>query len=171
MFWGLINFKPYGFGGYSYDFSGRLTKAEFNRYEPPSGTVGYTWRHDLTDYTTSNITYDRDGNIATMDQKGVKPGTGIVTMDQLQYGYESNSDRLQKVVDNASFYDLGDFNNTNGTSNDYTYDANGNLTADANKGIRALRIPISTNRRWLRSPAVRVSYTAMMPPAAKCRSS
>ncbi len=124
--------------GYSYDYSGRLTNAEYRRYEPPSGTfLGYAWRKDLADYTVSNLKYDQDGNIKNMNQQGVKPGGAIIQMDRLVYSYENaeQSNRLYKVVDGAAFYHLGDFNNANGINASYTYDPNGNLIKDGNKGI------------------------------------
>ncbi len=127
--------------GYSFDYSGRLTNAEYRRYEPPSGTfLGQAWRKDLADYTVSNLKYDLDGNIKKMDQRSVKPSGGLVAMDRLTYTYENGeqSDRLSKVVDSADFYNLGDFNNANGNRIDYDYDPNGNLIKDGNKGITAV---------------------------------
>jgi hypothetical protein len=72
-----------------------------------------------------------------MDQQGNVPGSGIQTIDQLRYNYEDNeqSNRLLKVGDAMPDYGTGDFVNTNGTANDYSYDANGNLASDANKEI------------------------------------
>lgn len=119
--------------GYTYDYSGRLTQAEYRRDETGSGG----WSKSLADYTVSNLTYDRDGNIKSMRQKAVQPGGGVVDMDRLTYTYANSeeSNRLNKVVDIAPFYNLGDFNNTNGTNSDYNYDRNGNLVLDNNKGI------------------------------------
>lgn len=124
--------------GYSYDAGGRLTNAEYRRYEPPSGSYfGYAWRKDLADYTVSNLQYDKDGNIKKMMQKGVEPGGNIVSIDQLVYTYEDNerSSRLSRVYDSSGSNIPGDFKNTNGNNVDYAYDLNGNLTLDNNKGI------------------------------------
>jgi RHS repeat-associated protein len=123
--------------GYSYDKAGRLTNAEYRRYEPPIGASPAGWYKTSADYTVSNLTYDLGGNLMSMDQKGVKPGVGIVDMDKLSYSYQDNeqSNKLSKVTDNTTFPDLGDFNNTNGSNADYSYDANGHLIADDNKGI------------------------------------
>ena len=124
--------------GYSYDKGGRLTLADYHRGEtPPILPPTITWTKANADYTTSNLKYDKNGNLLSMDQKGVKPGTGIVDMDQLKYYYANGgqSNQLLTVTDNAAFHDLGDFNNTNGTNADYSYDVNGNIIADDNKGI------------------------------------
>lgn len=138
MLWRGAGASPLNAYGYSYDKGGRLTQADFNRYEPPSGGyINYEWRNNLADYTVSNLQYDKGGNIKSMTQRSVKPGVGVVTMDQLTYNYRNNeqSNQLLKVTDAATFYDLGDFNNTNGTNSDYDYDTNGNLSLDNNKGI------------------------------------
>ncbi len=72
-----------------------------------------------------------------MDQRGVVPGNGIQTIDKLRYNYSSGeqSNQLQRVSDDMPNYNQGDFVNPNGTSADYRYDDNGNLTQDNNKGI------------------------------------
>ncbi|MGV0755916.1 RHS repeat domain-containing protein [Empedobacter brevis] len=55
-------------------------------------------------------------------------------IDDLVYDYENTdkSNKLQKVTDSSNT--LG-FNDGNKTGNDYTYDVNGNLKTDLNKGI------------------------------------
>ncbi len=78
-----------------------------------------------------------------MDQQGVTPANGIQTIDRLRYNYGSNeeSNRLARVADNATNYGLGDFVEnavSNGTGYDYSYDKNGNLEKDANKGIEKI---------------------------------
>jgi RHS repeat-associated protein len=123
--------------GYSYDKAGRLTNAEYRRYEPPIGASPAGWYKTSADYTVSNLTYDLGGNLLSMDQKSVKPGSGIVDMDLLEYNYKDNeqSNRLDRVKDNAAYPNLGDFNDLNSGSTDYEYDANGNLIKDYNKDI------------------------------------
>jgi hypothetical protein len=45
--------------GYTYDKSGRLTQADFRRFEPPGGSYpGWTWRNDIVDYTLNNVAYE-----------------------------------------------------------------------------------------------------------------
>ncbi|WP_029274580.1 RHS repeat-associated core domain-containing protein [Pedobacter borealis] len=120
--------------GYDYDMAGRLKNAEYRT----NGTTG--WNKTDLDYTVSNIHYDKNGNLLSMDQRGVSPTAGVQTIDNLRYSYEENelSNRLTKVVDSATDYQLGDFVNTNGAAKDYEYDLNGNLTKDANKGITSV---------------------------------
>jgi hypothetical protein len=75
-----------------------------------------------------------------MNQKGWKIG-GSVTVDSLLYGYNANSNKLNYVTDrtNDALTRLGDFKETtNNTSQDYSYDVNGNLTIDNNKAIGSI---------------------------------
>lgn len=118
--------------GYDYDISGRLKNAEYR-----TSDAGISWNKNALDYTVSNLNYDKNGNILSMDQQGVSPGLGVTTIDKLRYNYEASnvSNRLQRVTDSMPDFDLGDFVNTNGSSKDYSYDDNGNLKSDANKGI------------------------------------
>jgi hypothetical protein len=45
--------------GYTYDKSGRLTQADFRRFEPPGGSYpGWAWRTDIVDYTLNSVAYD-----------------------------------------------------------------------------------------------------------------
>jgi RHS repeat-associated protein len=126
--------------GYSYDYGGRLVQADFRKQIAITGG-GSAWSNITMDYTVSNLKYDLNGNIASMKQRGmglVNGSTVPVTMDDLSYTYYGNSNQLLKVQDPQPNYSLGDFVNTNGASNDYTYDPNGNLITDANKGINSV---------------------------------
>jgi RHS repeat-associated protein len=116
--------------GYGYDYGGRLKGADFRRY------TGSSWTNSDMDYTVSNLQYDGNGNIKSMDQRGTGTTTPV-TMDQMSYSYSGN--RLRRVEDaQATNYGNGDFQNGNSGSDDYTYDLNGNLTSDANKGITSI---------------------------------
>lgn len=69
-----------------------------------------------------------------MIHKGVIPGnTTTVDIDKLTYAYASYSNKLMKVTDNTTQTTTngqsGDFKDgTNGSTDDYVYDNNGNLT-------------------------------------------
>jgi RHS repeat-associated protein len=74
------------------------------------------------------------GNIKTM-QRNDKRGTGW--MDNMTYNYgigTTQSNKLLKVEDMGDDF-AGFIDGNPGTTEDYTYDANGNLTRDLNKGI------------------------------------
>jgi RHS repeat-associated protein len=123
---------------YHYDALNRITKAQF---------AGAGW---WDRFSLQNVTYDKNGNIESLIRKGNTnaAATTFGTMDNLVYTYETSSNKLKKVLDNS--------NNTNGfrdgsnTTTEFTYDANGNLLSDANKGItnityNHLNLPISVS--------------------------
>ncbi len=110
----------------------RLTAANFVQ-----NTSGTSWDFGYIDFTIGNLTYDANGNILSMNQKGFKVG-GSQLIDQLAYTYQANSNKLSQVNDasNDPLSKLGDFHYTGSKgSSDYTYDGNGNLITDNNKLI------------------------------------
>ncbi|WP_245705376.1 DUF6443 domain-containing protein [Chitinophaga filiformis] len=121
--------------GYSYDKANRLTGAYFTQKN------GGSWAQDKKDFTVSNLTYDANGNIKSMWQKGMI-GTKIDTVDRLSYTYLTNSNKLAMVADpnpaKTASAKLGDFIDGTNSGNDYFYDANGNMVADSNKHISSI---------------------------------
>ncbi len=124
-----------------YDNVNRLAGADFNQFT--SGTFNKTAN---IDFSVSNLDYDANGNIQHMSQKGLKVNASSY-IDQMSYNYIANSNKLLNVIDasNDATTKLGDFRAstlyqqavaTKTTStDDYTYDVNGNLTKDYNKDI------------------------------------
>jgi len=80
--------------------------------------------------------YDKNGNIAGL----IRNGNSEVAqqIDNLAYAYANSnrSNQLAKVAD-SSRGDLGFIDGAN-TSDDYSYDPNGNMISDANKGITSI---------------------------------
>jgi RHS repeat-associated protein len=129
---------------YGYDGTSRLITADFNQYSQGSFN-----KSAGLDFSMSNLTYDANGNIGTMNRNGWVLG-GSQPIDQLNYSYingNGTSNRLQNVIDNSAHNSsttpstLGDFHysgaKTSGNA-DYTYDANGNVTSDYNRGISSI---------------------------------
>ena len=81
--------------------------------------------HGMGAYTEKVASYDKNGNILGLQRYG----NGLI--DDLTYTYNGN--QLTQVED-ATGNSAG-FNNGASTANEYTYDYNGNLTKDSNKGI------------------------------------
>lgn len=119
--------------GYGYDKANRLLVADFTQQN------GSNWDKNAMDFTVNNLSYDANGNIGTMSQKGLV-GTSSPLIDQLTYTYQPNSNKLIKVTDpmNTATAKLGDFINGTNTGDDYSYDANGNLIEDENKKISGI---------------------------------
>lgn len=119
---------------FTYDNVNRLTTANFTQ------NSGGGWNNSFIDFTVNNLTYDQNGNILSMNQKGFKV-TGSAFIDQLTYSYQSNSNKLSQVNDasNEPQSKLGDFKYTGSKqAYDYTYDVNGNMTLDNNKAISSI---------------------------------
>ncbi|MEP1035101.1 DUF6443 domain-containing protein [Ekhidna sp.] len=110
---------------YNYDKLSRLTAAQ--HYEGASS---------VDQFSVSSIGYDENGNIESL----IRKGDSGANMDSLTYDYGtglSQSNQLQ-YVDDLSADALGFDNNGTGTATDYTYDANGNMVKDRNKGIDSI---------------------------------
>jgi len=108
---------------YTYDPMNRILGSAFKE-------KAATWSAALANsaFAESGFTYDLNGNIKTLTRND-KRNTG--TMDILGYTYTGNL--LLKVADTGDKF-TGFVDGTN-TTNDYTYDANGNMITDQNKGI------------------------------------
>jgi hypothetical protein len=111
--------------GYKYDNLNRLKDATYQK----SGQV--------TGMYNENLSYDKNGNIMNLSRYGDRDEQYLpIQIDNLGYGYATNSNKLMSVVDNS--------NNTSGfkdgitTGDDYVYDANGNMTMDKNKNITSI---------------------------------
>jgi RHS repeat-associated protein len=128
---------------FNYDAANRLMKADFNQYT--TGTFNKTANVDFSvkmgDGSTPTSAYDANGNIIGMTQYGLKLNTSPI-IDQLTYTYQTNTNKLSKVTDGIVTTDngsLADFKDgSNGLTDDYSYDANGNLTLDNNKKISSI---------------------------------
>ena len=120
---------------FSYDEVSRLKLASFSQPNNASANI---------DFGISNLSYDANGNIKTMNQAGLKLNQSPL-IDQLTYSYENYglSNKLQQVTDlaNDQASKLGDFKYDPGTktNTDFTYDANGNLISDNNKNITKIQ--------------------------------
>ncbi|CAL2080928.1 DUF6443 domain-containing protein [Tenacibaculum sp. 190524A05c] len=111
-------------------------------------------------YNLNFVNYDKNGNITALRRQGHRnaQATSFGTMDDLVYGYKPNSNELIKVddtIDNYGFKEIAS------TSIEYTYDANGNMITDKNKGITSitynhLNLPTSVG---FSSKQAAISYT------------
>ncbi|MBC7935489.1 MAG: hypothetical protein H7Y86_09085, partial [Rhizobacter sp.] len=116
----------------------RLLKANFKQYS------GGSWNHSDMDYTSwmgatgedDRTAYDLNGNIKRMVHKGFKVGTPDALIDDLQYEYFANTNKLKKVTDLVvANNNLGDFYDQHQGGDDYGYDVNGNMITDRNKRL------------------------------------
>lgn len=119
--------------GFAYDELNRLLKAT---YYKPDAAVALTKSYD------EQMTYDKNGNITHLNRNGGQdlPYYAPLEIDNLTYKYDSNDNKLKGVHDSSN--SLQGFKDKSGSTLndiDYTYDVNGNMITDANKGITSIK--------------------------------
>jgi len=128
---------------FTYDNDKRLMTAAYLQ-----NTTASAWDNSYIDFSVNGLGYDGNGNITAASQNGFLLG-GSQTIDQLQYNYMNSGqdNRLLNVVDNSPYNSnttpsiLGDLHYSGAKSStnvDYTYDADGNVLSDYNRGIAAI---------------------------------
>lgn len=129
-------------------FNGNISQTFWKTANNDTSLKSYTYDYDGLNRLTDAIgdqqdqqeiaSYDKNGNIMSMYRTGMKPkntGTSKKAMqiwDDLIYSYDSGN-KLIKVEDSADPYE--GFINGAKLPIEYTYDENGNMKTDANKGI------------------------------------
>ncbi|SHF74702.1 DUF6443 domain-containing protein [Flavobacterium defluvii] len=115
--------------GYKYDNLNRLKDAVFQR----AATTNNAYNESLT--------YDKNGSILSLMRNGNNE-TVVTQIDNLVYSYGTSNqiNQLTKVVDNAPTASKvnGFIDSAANTVDDYSYDANGNMTKDNNKNITGI---------------------------------
>ncbi len=128
-FWKTANDNKLRGYDYMYDTLNRIETANYHgNYTLVDNST------ELEDYGLSNITYDKNGNLFSLNRMGVKESSHqIDVIDALNYSYTPLSNQLINVFDTASEDGFKDGAITE--DNDYLYDINGNMVKDLNKGI------------------------------------
>lgn len=140
---------------YKYDQLNRLVQM----YTYTGLTATNTWNVAATDDYREQVSYDANGNIKTYNRNGTTQGGSLLAMDKFTYQYEKNaagqiiSNKLRYVHDqvaNANYSDDIDSQTSltlaqvqaeksSALSTDnYQYDAIGNLIKDTKEGISAI---------------------------------
>jgi RHS repeat-associated protein len=134
--------------GYEYD-KGRMTLADYVQQDDNQASPDNDWSTKFKDFTT-NVSYDNNGNITAMKHMGIGPAKNKIVLDDLAYTYHPNSNLIKKIVESTPDSEakdpeqhngMGDFrdNINNSTApEDYTYDANGNITHDENRNANII---------------------------------
>jgi RHS repeat-associated protein len=125
---------------YSYDELKRFSTSVFGVFN--NSTPAFTSRTDFNESgsTTGStgIAYDDNGNITTLVRNGYyTTGNPTAVMDNLSYTYTSNTNQLASVSDAVTTNAYSDFITT-GTGTAFTYDARGQMTADAAENVSAV---------------------------------
>ena len=130
-----MSWKTYGNPGarhydYAYDNLDRLVSATYD-----DGSTKTVNNHYGTSYE-----YDVMGNVTRLDRRGLLAAGEYGYIDRLRYKYVGNHVvRIDDAVEDGPTYKDA-FHFVDGADNDdeYTYDANGNMTKDLNKGITGI---------------------------------
>ena len=112
----------------SYDGMSRLTAA------------GYLENGKRNDHFSTSYKYDLMGNILSLRREGLLNSGNYGTIDDLTYSYKGN--QVVKIDDAAeespSYRGAMHFRDYADEKTEYTYDANGNMLTDSNKGITSI---------------------------------
>lgn len=138
MSWQVGNQKDRAFFFY-YNTQNMLTNTYYGEGEHFSDA-----RNRYTEY----LSYDKIGNILSLQRSGLCDDNEYGVIDDLDYTYIGN--QLEKVDDAVKGpYYAGAFHFVDGANEDveYTYDANGNMTKDANKGISSIQYDVNDQPR------------------------
>ena len=116
---------------FTYDGLSRLMNATYGE------TAGINTN---TNRFSENVTaYDKNGNVKTLQRYGQTAASGYGLIDNLTFTLGGNL--LNRVDDAAAASAYGggfEFKDGVKQANEYTYDSNGNLTKDLNKGISTI---------------------------------
>lgn len=121
---------------YKYDYD-KLDRLKASSYAEFSSFTG--WSVNVGKYDEKDITYDANGNIKTLKRYGFQSATSTFGLiDNLTYQYNGNL--LTSVNDASPTHGTADFKDNGSTSpgGEYSYDGNGNVTANLNKSIGSI---------------------------------
>ena len=131
--------KPLLFA-FSYDQLNRLVK--MRAYKNNFGTFNQlnNWTPASIDDYSEDISYDANGNILKYKRFANSTDanlTNAAVMDSLNYYYEPNSNRLDRITDNVAAAKFSIDIDSQPTDN-YSYDAIGNLIRDSAENIKSI---------------------------------
>lgn len=131
-------------------YNGNISSTQWRSQNEDKNLRAYSYTYDALNrivgaldstgdsrYSLAGISYDKNGNILSLSRNGHtnENATSFGVMDNLVYTYDTGN-KLTKVLDNGH----DDYGFTDGVNQtiEYTYDDNGNMLTDANKGITAI---------------------------------
>ena len=131
---------------YNYDGMNRLTGASYMMYYPMAG-MGF---NNQENYCTSYC-YDLNSNITALQRYGRSEQYGVGSSRYYDYGLiddiaiTRDGNQLKKVTDQCdelTYAGAMDFKDGASEQVEYTWDANGNMTSDLNKGLTEIKYNI-----------------------------
>ncbi|BAU54915.1 DUF6443 domain-containing protein [Mucilaginibacter gotjawali] len=124
---------------YSYDQLNRYTGAVYSERNTP-GTGSFATNVGAYNETIGATGYDVNGNILSLTRNSLVSGA-VTEIDHLAYTYNTtaNPNQLQSISEtNDANHNSYGFKYIAASTGNYSYDVNGNLTADPYKGITSI---------------------------------
>ncbi len=117
---------------FSYDQLNRLSNAAYGE------TAAINTNPDR--FTEKITGYDKNGNITALQRYGQTTATAYGLIDNLSFTLSGNQlNRVDDAVSTSAYNNSFEFKDGVKQANEYTYDLNGNLTKDLNKGITGIQ--------------------------------
>ncbi|WP_417940954.1 DUF6443 domain-containing protein [Flavobacterium sp. RS13.1] len=129
-------------------YNGNISQTYWKAQGQDTALKNYTYSYDALNRLSSavsqdsgryneSLTYDKNGNILSLLRNGYtnSGATNLGIMDNLSYTYDGGN-KLFKVKDTSGSTE--GFNDGADSSQEYGYDANGNMISDSNKAITAI---------------------------------
>jgi len=144
------------------EMSAFINKYSYNLDHMVSGVANRVRKSDgsvINNAYSEGMTYDLAGNIQSMQRNAIVNFTtnAVAQIDNLVYTAGTTPSKLASVTDNAATYNNRGFW---AGSSSYSYDAAGNITADAGKNISITYNPVHLPQRFrTASGDVNVHYT------------
>jgi RHS repeat-associated protein len=167
----------------SYDYNTRISGQTWKTSTNPAGTYNYNYAFDgfsrlqsatysntsngNENYSISGVSYDENGNLKTMQRRGLRRVGVYGLIDDLTYSYGSTgnaNNQLNSVTDNVeTVWGTNDFKDYNKSGNDYDYYPDGSLKADRNKGVTSIEynyLGLTSKVTFNTSAYIENTYTA-----------
>ncbi|ROS82869.1 hypothetical protein EEL35_00535 [Muribaculaceae bacterium Isolate-042 (Harlan)] len=135
--------EPWHSYRFGYDALARVVSAEYSDDDGRRGIYDTTYDYDL------------NGNVTALSSRGVVSsgisGEKYGLIDCLAYSYEGN--RVVSITDDGQeVYSYGAFHFVDGAdeAEEYTYDSNGNITSDLNRGISDISYDVNNRPHRIR---------------------
>ena len=135
--------EPWHSYRFGYDALARVVSAEYSDDDGRRGIYDTTYDYDL------------NGNVTALSRRGVVSsgigGEKYGLIDCLAYSYEGN--RVVSITDDGQeVYSYGAFHFVDGAdeAEEYTYDSNGNITSDLNRGISDISYDVNNRPHRIR---------------------
>ena len=107
---------------FTYDGLSQLTKAQY------TGDGNFS----------TSYTYDKHGNITKLTRDGLTAASKYGTIDSLSFDYKGTGNQVKYITDLGPNVDMptsSDFKQNKNTTKPYTYNTNGAMDSDPNKGL------------------------------------